>query len=255
MIINEILPYPTVKQVIFQITYPNLFYLESKMGNIQQKIMNDFPKSNLIFRRNLFRINVGMGNPPSGPENAPPEKIWQFESMSGTVVTFSSTSLDINSKSHNTYDSGNDDNKKFKLAIKKVVDTFIEETGLPIINRVGLRYIDHCPLVRRDSETLRTWYDSKLPSQKFEIANAEAMAFQTKIKIGQYYLGYAEAIAKLEGKDWLLLDFDGSAENINAPDYLDITNKLHELIAEEYAKTIKGKEGPLYKLMKTGMVE
>jgi uncharacterized protein (TIGR04255 family) len=255
MIIDEVLPYPTVKQVIFQITYPDLFYLESKIGNIQQKIMKEFPKSNLIFRKKIFSFNIGMGNPLGGPENVPPEKIWQFESTSGTIVGVSSTSLDINSKSHNTYDSGSDENKKFKLAIKKVVDTFIEETSLPIINRVGLRYIDHCPLVRKNSETLGTWYDSKLPSQKFEIANAETMAFQTKVKIGPYYLGYAEAIAKLEGRDWLLLDFDGSAENINAPDYLDITNELHKLIAEEYAKTIKGKEGPLYKYMKTGTVE
>ena len=32
MPIHEVFPSPTVKQVIFQVRFPNLFYLESRMG-------------------------------------------------------------------------------------------------------------------------------------------------------------------------------------------------------------------------------
>jgi len=45
MQINEVFPNPTVKQVIFQIRFPNLFYLESKIGEYQLKIMQRFPES------------------------------------------------------------------------------------------------------------------------------------------------------------------------------------------------------------------
>ena len=77
--------------MIFQITFPDLFYLENKIGNIQEKIMKDFPKSNLIYRRNLFSVNLGAEIAQKGdfrpkPEDIPAEKIWQFESNSGTKL-------------------------------------------------------------------------------------------------------------------------------------------------------------------------
>jgi hypothetical protein len=46
---DEVFPNPTVKTVIFQIRYPNLFYIESRIGDIQVKIMDDFPESSLLF--------------------------------------------------------------------------------------------------------------------------------------------------------------------------------------------------------------
>jgi hypothetical protein len=39
MAIEEVFPNPTVKQVAFEIRFPNLFYLESKIGELQVKIM------------------------------------------------------------------------------------------------------------------------------------------------------------------------------------------------------------------------
>lgn len=38
MPINEVFVNPTVKQVIFQVKFPNLFFIESKIGDIQLKI-------------------------------------------------------------------------------------------------------------------------------------------------------------------------------------------------------------------------
>ena len=48
MSINEIFPKPTVTQVIFQIRFPNLFFIENKIGDLQLKIMKEFPHSKLI---------------------------------------------------------------------------------------------------------------------------------------------------------------------------------------------------------------
>ena len=47
----EIFSNPTVKKVIFQIRFPNLFFIENKIGDFQLKIMGMFPESKLIFRR------------------------------------------------------------------------------------------------------------------------------------------------------------------------------------------------------------
>ena len=54
MAIDEVFQNPTVKQVIFQIRFPNLFYMESRIGDYQLKIMNDFPESSLLHRRGVL---------------------------------------------------------------------------------------------------------------------------------------------------------------------------------------------------------
>ena len=51
MSIKEIFPNPTVRQVIFEVRYPNLLFLESRMGNLQLNIMKEFPESEAVFRR------------------------------------------------------------------------------------------------------------------------------------------------------------------------------------------------------------
>lgn len=255
--INEILKHPTVKQVIFQITFPNLFYLENKIGSIQEKIMQDFPKSNLIYRNRLFSVNLGAGmdqkmESKPMPEGIPPEKIWQFESNSGTKLNITTNSLDMSSITHKTYNLGNDNTKKFRYAIEQVVGTFIKEVNLPIINRIGLRYIDQCPIMKKDNKTFKEWYNSKLPLADFEIADAETMAFRAIVKKGDCNLGYLETLQQVppKGEYKLLLDFDSFAVDIKASEYLTTADALHVIISDEYAKTIKGEDGPLYKLMK-----
>lgn len=252
MVIDKIYPRPTVKQVIFQITYPNLFYLENKIGDIQQRIMKEFPRSKLLLRSPMIIANVGPEQKidiPSDQHNTnPARKIWQFESKNKTLLSISSNSLDITSQFHKTYDLGDDDSKKFKCAIKHAVDVFIDEMKLPLINRIGLRYIDECPIKAKDNETLLSWYNSKFPLDKFSIADATAMTFRTLIKKGNYNLGYIESLEKNDkGEDVLILDFDGFAANVeDVSKYINITDDLHRLISIAYKETIKD---PVYSWM------
>ncbi|MFA6372336.1 MAG: TIGR04255 family protein [Methanothrix sp.] len=249
MVIMEIFPNPTVRQVIFQITFPNLFYLEGRIGSIQQKIMNEFPKSELIYRKRLLLGNIGpeLKIDPKDAENVPASKIWQFESRNKTKLSITTNSLDMTSEFHKTYNLGEEEGKKFRHAIENAVGAFIEIAELPIINRIGLRYIDFCPLPKRNNKTLKKYYNSKFPLNKFEIADAETMAFQTIVKKGQYNLGYMETLKQVDGEDKIILDFDGSATDIKASEYLATTDKLHDLISEAFAETIRD---PVYDHMR-----
>jgi len=163
----------------------------------------------------------------------------------------------MSSVSHKTYNLGEDDTKKFRCAIERVVGTFIKEVNLPTINRIGLRYIDRCPIIKKDNRTFKEWYNSKFPLVDFEIADAETMAFRTIVKRGDYKLGYVETLTQVppKGEYKLILDFDCFAVDIKASEYLTTTDALHVLISDEYAKTIKGEEGPLYRSMKEGSWE
>ena len=253
MVITEIFPNPTVKQVIFQITFPNLFYLENKIGDIQQKIMKEFPISRLLLRNRVVVANVPAEQKIEIPSNPQGEniarKIWQFESKDRTILSISSNSLDLSSQFYQTYKLGDDNTKKFKCAIKQAVDAFIDVMKLPIIDRIGLRYIDQCPIIAKNNETLVEWYNSKFPLAIFNIADAEAMTFRTIIKRGRYNLGYIESLEKNDkGEDVLMLDFDGSATNVeNVFNYMDITDELHDLISAAYVETIRK---PVYDWMK-----
>lgn len=249
MAIDEMFPNPTLKQVIFQITFPNLFYIENKIGDFQLKIMKEFPQSALLFRRQVLFADMG---PESKLEEIPSDfgegankKVWQFKSDKKFKLHVMGNSLDITSECHKTYNLEGGD--KFRDTIKFVLDRFLEVTKIPIINRIGLRYVDECPIPSKDNSTFKSYYNSIFPLDRFDLADAKAMAFRTVIKRDKYSLTYAESLQQKENEYKLNLDFDGFAENIDSKDYLTVTDDLHTIISEEYEKTIKS---PVYEYMR-----
>ena len=69
MVIDEVFPNPTVKQVAFEIRFPNLFYIEDKISDLQFKVMNKFPESELILDMPLAFINRGQKSGFQPPPN------------------------------------------------------------------------------------------------------------------------------------------------------------------------------------------
>lgn len=248
MRINKIYPNPTVKQVIFQIKFPNLFYMEKKIGDLQLKIMKKFPQSSLLFRKQIVFADIGPGakleSISSDLEKETGKKIWQFKSSKNFQLDILSDSLDISSRHHKTYNLEGGD--KFRDIIKFVLDRFLEIVSIPIINRIGFRYIDECPIPSKDNSTFKSYYKSVFPIKRFNLADVNEMDFKTVIKKGKYYLRYIESLQKVGSKYKLVLDFDGFAKNIDSKDYLITTDNLHTMIIEEFEKTIKK---PVYRHM------
>ena len=259
MTINEVFPNPTVKRVIFQIRFPNLFYMENKIGDLQLKIMKEFPQSRLIYRKPIIFADIGSevkrkSIPPDlrenilselGEEEETAPKIWQFKSDKDFHLNVLSDSLDITSKYHKTYSL--EDGDKFRDIIKFVLDCFFEVTSIPIINRIGLRYIDECPIPSKDNDTFKSYYNSTFPLDRFDLSGADEMYFQAMVKKNEHYLRYRESLQKVEDEYKLGLDFDGFAQNIASEDYLKVTDSLHIIIREEFEKTIKE---PVYNYMR-----
>lgn len=242
MAINEIFLNPTVKQVVFQIRFPNLFYIENKIGEFQLKIMNEFPESTLLHRRQFAWADVGpdvkLTEIESKLEKEPAgQKIWQFKSPKNFQTNVLSNTLDITSSYHKTYNLEGGD--KFRDIIELVLGKFFEVISLPIINRIGLRYIDECPIPSKENSAFRTYYDSAFPLARFDLADAQQMDFMTMVKKGNYYLRYVESLRKVQEEYKLILDFDGSATNVSPQDCLMVTDNLHQLISNEYERTIK----------------
>lgn len=246
MAIDTVFPRPTVKQVIFQIRFPNLFYLESKMGDLQMKIISKFPDSALLLRRQMFWAE-GESLPTEEVANEFAKKIWQFTSPQGYQLHIHNDSFDINSQLHKSYQNPNAEHR-FRDIIEFVLQSFREVTGVPYATRVGLRYIDECPIPRKDSATLSEYYNTTFPIERFPIERANSMQFTSEMTADGYSLRYVETLKQGTDNEYKLgLDFDGFGINIKMEDCLAFTDKLHVAIIEEFEKTIKE---PVYRYMR-----
>jgi len=250
MTINEVFPNPTLKQVIFQIRYPSLFYIENRIGDLQIKIMQEFPESALAFRRQIVFADVGPGVKLDDIADKlslePTNKLWQFRSARGYELNVLNDSLDISSQFHKTYNNPSAENR-FRDVIQFVLESFLEVTKIPLITRVGLRYIDECPVPANNNEAFLSYYATSFPLARFNLATAREMQFIAVVKTGERFLRYAEKYRLVDGQPNLTLDFDGFAESVPPDECLRVTDELHALILSEYERTIKE---PVYQYMR-----
>lgn len=244
MKIDKVFPNPTVKEVNFQIEFSNLFLIENKIGDFQIKIMDVFPDSSLLIRRHVVfaETTKGIEDIRKDPDLDPTTKIWQFSSNKGYNINVTTKSVHISSTMHKSYNMGED---KFRDIIEHAITNFLEVFPIRKIKRIGLRYIDHCPIFSKNNKTIKECYNTTFPLNRFDIENAEEMSFGTVIKRGDYFLKYIELLPK--GKnDTLILDFDGFTNDINTEDWLRILDEIHLIIRGEFENSIKK---PIYDYM------
>ena len=253
---EEVFPNPTVRKVIFQVRFPNLFAMESLVGNYQAKIMAQFPVSQLLVQRSILFASVAtqadeQSDGPrvmhGGPEGPTTGKIWRFstEGEQEVVLNLTNDSLDISSVAHKAYET-KPEGGGFRDRIKHAVDNFLAVTRIPLFLRVGLRYEDDGPLPGvPDGKEFKKYYNSTFPLNRFRWEDADELFFKARVRRGDHCMLYSESLKYVEENDkekgrWqYVLDYDGYAKRVPASDYLPMTDKLHRLIATEYKKSIK----------------
>jgi uncharacterized protein (TIGR04255 family) len=249
---NEVFPTPLVKQVAFELRFPNLFFIEGRIGEFQMQVMKDFPQSDLVQRRS-FMVLAGDVDSPQAQELARQqasdiEKIWQFKSESGTRVEISSRNLVVVAEKHISYNEGGD--KSFRSVVEKVVTQFLGLIQIPVIQRVGVRYINECPLLDKTTKRFKDCYNSVLPVDRFGLENLSTANCIVVAKSGDMQIQHAESLRfATPNGDILVLDLDASAENIASDKVMTTTDKLHEMIAAEFRNVIKE---PIVEYMRKG---
>ncbi|MGC8494414.1 MAG: TIGR04255 family protein [Syntrophobacteraceae bacterium] len=212
------------------------------------KIMDKFPESSLIFQRGLLlALNPDkIEDLPKIPQEQG-NKLWQFRNPQlGYTLNVASNSLTISSTSHKTYNKQQSENR-FRDFISHVLTPFFHLTNLPILNRIGLRYIDECPFSDNTTASFCEHFNSCLPIGRFPIEKSVEQQYVAFVKHNEYFLRYVETYnAQIDSKS-LTLDFDGSANDVPAKECLAVTDKLHDIIEEAYFATIKD---PVFKYMR-----
>jgi len=239
---EEVYAHPTVTQVIFQIRFPNLFNIASRIGDLQIKIMNRFPESNLLQSRSILIADLGpdakLGDIPEPPQTPGAQTIWQFLSPEGVKLDITTSTLSLSSKQHKTYHVAGAE-PQFREAIEFTVTRFLDVLQLPLLTRIGLRYIDHCPLPNLTNAAFSAYYLTTFPLDRFPISDALEMSFVTRIRRRGHFLRFSESLNTGSQPPKYILDFDGYAENTKSDAFLSTTDSLHDLIHTEYEDFIK----------------
>jgi uncharacterized protein (TIGR04255 family) len=247
---DEVFQYPTVKEVDFEIRFPHLFIIENKIGEFQQGIIAEFPESQIILERQMMFATTGLeGKLEKIPEPEPTivKKSWLFKSEKGYELKIATNILVLTSRHHKTY--SNPVGNRFRDIISLVTSNLFQIVKIPIIKRVGLRYVDECPLPLKDNDTLTKFYNSTFPSKRFPITDVDNSYFQITTKRKNHNLNFREALVKRGEEYKLILDFDGFETQVPSVDLLKITDELHSIIDEEYFSIVKD---PLKEYMRTG---
>jgi hypothetical protein len=80
-----------------------------------------------------------------------------------------------------------------------------------------------------------------LPLNKFKLEDSEELFFRGVTQRKKYNLIYMEQLIKEEPKWKLVMDFDASALNVKPTDIIPVTDKLHDIISNEYDERITEK--------------
>jgi uncharacterized protein (TIGR04255 family) len=248
MAITEIFPNPVVKTVAFELRFPNLFYLESRIGEFQVEVMKDFPDSELAIQQ---RFVIAAGPPKSiqeaiaGQKDDPVRKVWVFKSGTGVDLNVASNQLVLSSERHKSYRLGERD--RFRDVIETVTGKFLAVVKLPLVSRIGLRYIDECPIDELSNNRFRECYNSAFPLERFPIDTALSMDFSAATNRDGCNLRYIESLKPDGPNSRLVLDFDAWTENIESAKVVEVTDRLHQAISDEFERTVKQ---PIFEYMR-----
>ncbi len=248
---NEVFANPLVKRVIFAMRFPNLFFLGDRIGDFQVKVMREFPKSELLLRRPLLLTEEAdtekieqMVSDLKDREGA--NRVWQFESKRGVKLEVTSNSLSLVSTSHKSYRHG--DEGLFRDIVDSVTAHFYELTQIPVVNRIGLRYINECPIFENNSDGFREHYNTAFPLDRFPLEDATAMDYKAVVGRPPHKLRYIESVQGEGENRKLILDFDAWSEDIDPNATMETTDELHDIISSEFRNTIKE---PILQYMRT----
>lgn len=244
---HEIFPNSPIKKVIFQIIFPNLFYLETKIPNIQVRIMEKFPDSALLIQQKFQFSEIGAEKPQMDEnENLVNNKIWEFRSKNGDKLTISSNSLSILSENYVTYDNPEYPDA-FKNIIFYVLDAFFEEIKLPILYRMGLRYINEFDIKEKTKSYYENLINTNFPLTKFDIASSVDMIFKTTYIIDNNKINLIEIMQPNDkGENTLVLDIDAYNEQIPTEDITPKIDALHKSIDDIFFGAVK--DGAIQKM-------
>ena len=231
-------PNPLVKQIFFEIKFPNLFSVESKIGEFQLQIVEKFPDSSLLFQRQVVFANLGpevkIDDFEQNIDKGLSKKIWQFKS-SEAEINITTNGIIISSPQIKKYSNTNG----YRELLNYILNKFFAVMSISVINRIGLRYVNEFDIEGMSNATFNSFIKSSLQTSRFSISNSKEMTSRIVENTAQHGLIFMEAIRVKDNRKTWILDLDSFATNKSSDEHLSVADTLHSVIKSEFFKTIK----------------
>ncbi len=239
---GEIFPNAPLREVAYEVTFPTLFSIPQDIGAFQIRIMDDFPNSSLLTTTPLI-IENGVTKLPVG-DSEKTIRTWQFESETGkTKIAVQLNRLAISSQEYTSYD--NPSRARFRDVIDKTITEFLKKVPIKKFTRIGLRYIDFCPLEEKTNQCFEKYYVPIFNIEKYKIDDIIESHLIISKKKEEHNITVQCGITKskdaTKSKDeyTYILDFDAYAENVDSANFLSVTDELRMLDRSEFHAIIK----------------
>lgn len=232
---EEVFPNAPLVEVAYEVRFPSLFYIAQAIGEFQIKIMDDFPKASQLLTTQ-FAIEDGV--PKFSIENSGKAiSSWQFENETGkTKITVRLDRLSIVSQEYNSYDHSS--GMRFRDIINKIMAEFLQKFPVKKFARIGLRYIDHCPLDEMTNKYFKNYYVPVFDIERYKMEDLLGNHIVIKTKKEMYNLLVQLKIGKIEDNYKYIMDFDGYAENVDSSNFLLVTDDLRGLDRSEFLSLV-----------------
>lgn len=238
---EELFDNPSVHSVHIQLGFKPLLYIVNHIGDYQLAIMEKFPDTQSGQTQEMF-FKVPGANTEGlvKAENvSEPQLFWTFKNATGFELTVRPDSILLSSRQHESYNHS-DATIRLREVAQHVFDSFFNLIRIPILTRIGMRYIDHCQLPPEDEmDKFNTWYHTTLQVDRFPINSAAELFYSATIeRNNDLLLRFQEKLNTKQEDRYLLLDFDGYKENVPRQEYLSITDSIHNMISNEYDQIV-----------------
>jgi uncharacterized protein (TIGR04255 family) len=227
---NEVFSNPSVIEVDYEVRFTPLFYINQKIGDFQLEILDAFPKSSQQVQSSVTFDENGIALKDETNKSV---LSWTFKTTdSKTKIIVRQNSLIISSTEFKSYDSY--PANKFRDIISQTISKFRKHVPIKNFNRIGLRYIDKCPLDELTNEHFCKFYKPIIDINRYHIEDLIDNLSQIRIRKPPHYLLLQTGIKEINGKYQYFMDFDGYAQNIDPNNVMEVSDALRAIVHDEF---------------------
>ncbi len=114
----------------------------------------------------------------------------------------------------------------------------MEHVPIKNFTRLGIRYIDHCPLEKLENEYFKNFYTPLFDIDRYKLEDIIENRMLFRVRKKNYQLLFQSAIREIDNSYKYIMDFDGYSINVEASNFLNVTDELKHLIKKEFLSNI-----------------
>ncbi|HEV7673281.1 MAG TPA: TIGR04255 family protein [Candidatus Angelobacter sp.] len=221
--LNEIFPHPAVREVACEIRFAPRLRIVPDIWRVQDKVASSYPQ---------------VGEEETRVGDSKPLRTFVFANPTEQrLIKVSQENFVFVTLQYRSYE-------ELKAEALKRIDDFCQEFEINSLQRIGLRYVNHIELGKKDGITaLQKYVNAPVKFDEFELKQLEQFLTEFRIAIGHHKLTIRGALLQLPtdlNRLLYVLDLDCFTLGANLPAALDkLLDEFHYAIQLQFLKHVR----------------